>query len=387
MKESNLITYFLVFILGFVISIVIPNLFTDLYNSIFIETFIIGGQETGEVNCAAVGDLGTGVVADNTNSDGCATDTVLNTFSDTTCDVKCDISTHVAQTATVTCASDANADDAPTGLPTCVPRAACDTITCAAGTSANSSAAALLCAGDTCDNSTADNALCCNENRCAAVGALGTGVVADNANSDGCATDTVLTTDSDSTCEVKCDTATHVAQTATVECSATAAEGDAVTGLPTCIARAACSSMTCAAGTSADSSATASLCAGATCDNTGADNELCCNVDVADCSQLDCTDPAANTNPLYGSCCINELCNSTDETKCGECINSTPLDPGNPTNIDVKPDKKTKAACESANGYWKKNNCNAGQLKVENGKYTDCPGKICEQGRCVSSCR
>ena len=40
---------------------------------------------------------------------------------------------------------------------------------------------------------------------------------------------------------------------------------------------AACSTMTCAAGWSADSTATATLCAATVCDNTGTDNALCCN--------------------------------------------------------------------------------------------------------------
>ena len=122
---------------------------------------------------------------------------------------------------------------------------------------------------------------------CAAVGAFPAGVVADASNSNGCTTDTILKSaalsesDTDTTCDVKCDTSTHVAQTATVTCAPDAVSGDAVSGLPTCLARAACSTITCASGTVADSSAQASLCAGATCDNSGADNDLCCNSDVA----------------------------------------------------------------------------------------------------------
>ncbi len=92
---------------------------------------------------------------------------------------------------------------------TCVPRAPCSTITCADGFAADSTAAATLCATDTCDNTGADNTLCCNKD-CTAVGDLGSGVVAGD--SDGCTTATVLDTDTDTTCAVKCDESTHVAR-------------------------------------------------------------------------------------------------------------------------------------------------------------------------------
>ena len=135
----------------------------------------------------------------------------------------------------------------------------CSDITCPPGTTADSSVANTPCAGAICDPTGSDNALCCNENSCAAVGDLGTGVVADDTNNNGCATDTVLNTSSDSTCEVKCDTSTYVAQSATVTCASDAAANDAPTGLPTCVPRALCSTIICAAGTSPDSSVALSL--------------------------------------------------------------------------------------------------------------------------------
>ena len=116
-------------------------------------------DETTAGDCALIGDMGPGVVADTSSGKGCAADTVLNTDSNPTCDVMCDTSTHVEQTATVTCAA---AESQPTGLPACVSRAECSTITCLGGTSPKAGAAALLCAGAECDNSGDDAALCCD---------------------------------------------------------------------------------------------------------------------------------------------------------------------------------------------------------------------------------
>ena len=117
----------------------------------------------------------------------------------------------------------------------------------------------------------------CDENVCAAI-VLGTGVVTDNvAGSDGCIDGLRLTTNSDQTCDVNCDVSTHVSQAATVTCAANAADGDATTGQPTCVAREDCSNIACSAGWSADGTATGTLCVGSACDVNTGDLDTCCN--------------------------------------------------------------------------------------------------------------
>ena len=157
----------------------------------------------------------------------------------------------------------------------CDDRAACSTLTaCAAGYTADTSANADLCAGAVCDNTGADNELCCDENSCAQVGNLGTGVV--GGDTDACTTTTVLTTSSDRTCNVKCDTNTYVAQTATVECSATAAAGANVSGKPTCIPRQTCDDEACNSAThTLKGDFALRLCSGGTCDHS--DQSECCD--------------------------------------------------------------------------------------------------------------
>ena len=116
----------------------------------------------------------------------------------------------------------------------------------------------------------------CDEDACAAI-VLGTGVVSDNAGSDGCLGGLRLTTSSDQTCDVKCDVSTHVAQSATVTCAANAAVGDATTGQPTCVARGACSTISCSVGWTADGTATSALCIGSACNVSTGDLDVCCN--------------------------------------------------------------------------------------------------------------
>ena len=60
----------------------------------------------------------------------------------------------------------------------------------------------------------------------------------------------------------------------TVTC---ADNSDSAQNTACCNANAVCSTMTCAAGFTADSTATGTACAAAVCDNTGTDNALCCN--------------------------------------------------------------------------------------------------------------
>ena len=71
-----------------------------------------------------------------------------------------------------------------------------------------------------------------------------------------------------------------------------------------CPANAACSTITCAAGWTADSTATATTCASTTCDSAGSDNALCCNENAASSpspsSQSSSPSPAATT-PTDGS--------------------------------------------------------------------------------------
>ena len=345
MKESNLITYFLVFILGFVISIVIPNLFTDLYNSIFIETFIIGGQEA---EAEAVAEAAAEATEIATTEEECTTGIDLEAADAEKCPNGCTYQAPVeAVSETCTPVDCTNGYTAGTGS---VPSTCPDGCILTEATEGNAETCIALVNAATC--------------------------------SDGY---TATTTGDPSTCPDGC-----------ILIPASDAVPETCTLTPiNCVgdwgAWEECS-VDCGGGTQSRtySVTTDAVGGGIACEAANGTTETQdCNISpcATDCIDFNCDSDTATANPLYGSCCINELCNSTDETKCGECINSTPLDPGKPTNIDVKPDKKTKAACESDNGYWKKNNCNAGQLKVENEKYTDCPGKICEQGRCVSSCR
>ena len=119
--------------------------------------------------------------------------------------MKCDTTTHLPQPATVTC-SHAQPGPLPTcpsggpsppvsGMPSCVARATCFTIDCAAGWTIDPSTSEFRCAGATCDSTGPDNDLCCMPITCAAVGEFPAHVVTDSAGGDGCAVSTVLVTD------------------------------------------------------------------------------------------------------------------------------------------------------------------------------------------------
>lgn len=76
-----------------------------------------------------------------------------------------------------------------------------------------------------------------------------------------------------------------------------------------CEDRAMCSTVSCATGTVADPLASTQLCAGAACDNTGADNAQCCD-DQALCSTITCgtgtiSDPSADGQLCLGAACDN----------------------------------------------------------------------------------
>merc|ERR1711871_103877 len=158
----------------------------------------------------------------------------------------CPSATHVSDSAAaeslcIGAACDAGTDDLAT---CCDAREACSDMVCSAGWTADSASSSAVCIGSSCDADSPDLETCCNENSCAAV-SFGSGVVSDDSNSDGCTAGQVLTTSSDRTCDVKCDEAAYVAQSATVTCASDASSGQATTGQPSCVARAACSTMTC----------------------------------------------------------------------------------------------------------------------------------------------
>eukprot|EP01044_Picomonas_judraskeda_P016854 COSAG03_NODE_3065_length_2252_cov_1.942406_1_plen_640_part_01 len=73
----------------------------------------------------------------------------------------------------------------------------------------------------------------CDENSCAAI-VMGTGVVADSSSGDGCTAGLQLTTTTDTSCDIKCDTTAYVAQAGTVTCLPNAAAGDAATSTLSC---------------------------------------------------------------------------------------------------------------------------------------------------------
>merc|ERR1711871_1215764 len=148
----------------------------------------------------------------------------------------------------------------------CDAREACSDMVCSAGWSADSAASSsAVCIGSSCDADSPDLETCCNENSCAAV-SFGSGVVSDDSNSDGCTAGQVLTTSSDSTCDVKCDEAAYVAQSATVTRVSDASSEQATTGQPSCVARAACSTMTCPSATHVNNiEADDSVCVGFIC--------------------------------------------------------------------------------------------------------------------------
>eukprot|EP01043_Picozoa_sp_COSAG02_P009477 COSAG02_NODE_322_length_24779_cov_14.118233_1_plen_814_part_10 len=259
--------------------------------------------------CAAIA-MDNGVVPDSSSGDGCVHGLRLTTDSDTTCDVKCNTETHVEQTGTMTCASDAEMGDTPTGVLTCISRQACSELSCSPGWSADTDATNDLCIGSSCDASVGDLETCCTENSCAAI-SFAPGVVPDNAAGDACTAGLVLTTSSDSSCDVKCDETTHVAQSGTVACASDASAGQATTGQPGCVARAACSTIQCADGWVADSSAASTLCAGETCDVGGADNDLCCNARAA-CSTIQCPSDTHVADSLAAdSKCIGAACDDS----------------------------------------------------------------------------
>ena len=174
----------------------------------------------------------------------------------------------------------------------CVPRAPCSSYVCPARMTPVSDSVGTLCAGATCTDG--DNDVCCMPSSCAEVGPH-SGLI--SSGDSGCEPATVLT--AGGSCTVQCNSATHLAQVATVECSATASEGDAVTGLPECVPRAPCSSYVCPAGMTPVSDSVGTLCAGATCADAGAGTteDDCCET-VGQCiGNTDATTDVACTAP------------------------------------------------------------------------------------------
>ena len=176
----------------------------------------------------------------------------------------------------------------------CNDRAVCTTISCAAGTVADSTAASTLCVGAACVNTGTDNALCCNDRAVCSTILCAAGTVADaSASPSLCAGEACDSTDADNAlccndravCSSMSCTAITVADVAATQmlCVGEACDNTGADNGLCCNDRAACSTISCDAGWAAESPAAQSLCAGQTCDNTGADNDMCCEIPDIDC--------------------------------------------------------------------------------------------------------
>ena len=159
----------------------------------------------------------------------------------------------------------------------------------------------------------------CTESKCAAY-SFGTGLVANE--TDGCSSGIQLTTNSDTSCAVKCDSTNgYVAQTGTITCSSTASEGDATSGEPSCVA---CPSV--ADGTCTECS-DSSTCTAVSCD----DYYLDSNGDASDGCEAHCGGTTSGSNVCSSTAgCGGASCDDGNSlTHADECVEGSITCAGN----------------------------------------------------------
>ena len=254
----------------------------------------------------------------------------------------------------------------------------------------------------------------CSANECCTVLPLscdGQAITHTNATrSGGTATAPVGTSEPDgSTIEFTCDYPASFGDTratTTYTCGSGTFEPDSAVGCPASAPQAphqTCTDMTCAAGWTADSAASTTLCASTTCVNTGTDNALCCNENTgAACSTITCAadtsadtaaaalkclaDPCVNTGTDNALCCdAPNACANTDASApndlegcdCGteQCFYESV--PGNGPYCDLNA-TECKWTCiaeyqkmQTSEGHLRVDQLKTGdRIKMANGKYT-----------------